>query len=104
MDYTEIKYDVTDGIATLTMHRPEKMNAFTGTMMAEMIDVFDRVNKDDAVRAVIVTGSGERAFCAGADLSAGARTFDYESRADRPSIAAGPRFFRSIRAAASTGF
>ncbi len=84
MAYTEIKYEVEDGIATLTMHRPDKMNAFTGTMMAEMIDAFDRANKDDAVRVVIVTGSGDRAFCAGADLSQGAKTFDYENRDDRP--------------------
>lgn len=67
--YTQIKLDIADGIATLTLHRPEKMNAFTGTMMAEMIDAFDRTDADDGVRVVIVTGAGERAFCAGADLS-----------------------------------
>jgi enoyl-CoA hydratase/carnithine racemase len=83
MAYTEITYAVEDGIALLTLNRPEKMNAFTGTMMTEMIDAFDAANKDDAVRAIIVTGAG-RAFCAGADLSAGAKTFDYESRDDRP--------------------
>lgn len=83
MAYTEIKYDVADGIATLTLHRPEKLNAFTGVMMAEMIDAFDRSDTDDNVRAVIVTGAG-RGFCAGADLSAGAKTFDYDSRSDRP--------------------
>ena len=83
MAYTEITYAVEDGIALLTLNRPEKMNAFTGTMMTEMIDAFDVANKDDAVRAIIVTGAG-RAFCAGADLSAGAKTFDYESRDDRP--------------------
>jgi enoyl-CoA hydratase/carnithine racemase len=68
-DYTQILYDVADGIATITLHRPEKMNAFTGTMMAEMIDAFDRIDADDDVRAVIVTGHGDRAFCAGADLT-----------------------------------
>lgn len=68
-DYTQILYDVTDGIATITLHRPDKMNAFTGTMMTEMIDAFDRIDADDAVRAVIVTGHGGRAFCAGADLT-----------------------------------
>ncbi len=67
--YTQILYDVADGIATITLHRPEKMNAFTGTMMAEMIDAFDRIDADDDVRAVIVTGHGDRAFCAGADLT-----------------------------------
>ena len=84
MDYQEIKYEVADKIATLTLYRPEKMNAFTGRMMLEMIDAFDRADADDEVRAVIVTGSGDRAFCAGADLSAGGATFDYEKRADRP--------------------
>jgi enoyl-CoA hydratase/carnithine racemase len=68
-NYTQILYDVADGIATITLHRPEKMNAFTGTMMSEMIDAFDRIDADDDVRAVIVTGHGDRAFCAGADLT-----------------------------------
>jgi len=74
MDYTEILYDVEDNIATITLHRPDRMNAFTGTMMREMIDAFDQVDADDEVRAVIVTGSG-RAFCAGADLGGGGETF-----------------------------
>ena len=68
-DYTQIRYEVDAGIATLTLDRPAKMNAFTNTMMDEMIDAFDRSDADDAVRVVIVTGSGERAFCAGADLT-----------------------------------
>jgi enoyl-CoA hydratase/carnithine racemase len=68
-NYTQILYDVADGIATITLHRPEKMNAFTGTMMSEMIDAFDRIDADDDIRTVIVTGHGERAFCAGADLT-----------------------------------
>ncbi|MBZ6378362.1 enoyl-CoA hydratase [Pacificimonas flava] len=84
MSYDEIKYEVEDGIATLTLYRPDAMNAFTGKMMFEMIDAFDKADADDDVRAVIVTGDGERAFCAGADLSQGAKTFDYESREDRP--------------------
>lgn len=67
--FTQILYDVADGVATITLHRPEKMNAFTRTMMQELIDAFDRIDADDGVRAVIVTGSGERAFCAGADLT-----------------------------------
>lgn len=67
--FTQIIYDVADGIATITMHRPEKMNAFTNVMMREMCAAFDLVDADDAVRAVIVTGSGDRAFCAGADLT-----------------------------------
>jgi len=68
-DYTQIRYEVEDGIATITLHRPEKMNAFTGTMMNEMIAAFDAIDADDTVRAVIVTGHGDRAFCAGADLT-----------------------------------
>src|SRR5690606_19869451 len=59
------------------------LNAFTGQMMFEMIDAFDKADADDDVRAIIVTGAG-RAFCAGADLSAGAKTFDYAAREDRP--------------------
>jgi enoyl-CoA hydratase/carnithine racemase len=72
--YTEIIYEVSNNIATVTMHRPDKMNAFTGVMMNELLQVFDEIDADDNVRAVIVTGSG-RAFCAGADLSHGADTF-----------------------------
>ena len=83
MAYSQIRYDVADGIATITLDRPDKLNAFTATMMAELIAAFDAVDADDAVRAVIVTGSG-RAFCAGADLSAGAATFDYDQRDDNP--------------------
>ena len=72
--YTEIIYEVSNNIATVTMHRPDKMNAFTGVMMNELLQVFDEIDADDNVRAVIVTGCG-RAFCAGADLSHGADTF-----------------------------
>jgi enoyl-CoA hydratase/carnithine racemase len=68
-DYSHILFDVDDGIATITLHRPDKMNAFTGTMMREMRDAFDRTDADDDVRVVIVTGHGTRAFCAGADLT-----------------------------------
>jgi enoyl-CoA hydratase/carnithine racemase len=75
--------DVCDGVATITLNRPDKMNAFTGQMMSDLIAAFDATDADDAVRAVIVTGAG-KAFCAGADLSQGAKTFDYESRDDRP--------------------
>jgi enoyl-CoA hydratase/carnithine racemase len=82
-EFATIKTDIDDGIFTLTLNRPEKMNAFTGEMMAEMIAAFDLADADDSVRAVIVTGAGERAFCAGADLSAGGATFDYAKRADR---------------------
>lgn len=68
-DYTQIKLDIADGIATLMLHRPEKMNAFTRVMMDEVIAALDVTDADDSVRAVIVTGHGDRAFCAGADLT-----------------------------------
>lgn len=89
MAYETIKYEVADNILTLTLNRPDKLNAFTGQMMFEMIDAFDKADADDDVRAVIVTGEG-RAFCAGADLSAGAKTFDYAAREDRPEKANTP--------------
>ncbi|HVU21036.1 MAG TPA: crotonase/enoyl-CoA hydratase family protein [Rhizomicrobium sp.] len=87
--YEQIAVAVDDGILTLTLNRPEKLNAFTAKMMREMIDVFTNVNADDSVGAVIVTGAG-RAFCAGADLSAGAKTFDATSNPDRAERNAGP--------------
>ncbi len=89
MAYETIKYEVADNILTLTLNRPDKLNAFTGQMMFEMIDAFDKADADDNVRAIIVTGEG-RAFCAGADLSAGAKTFDYAEREDRPEKANTP--------------
>ena len=74
MEYTQILYDVADHVATITLNRPDQLNTFTNRMIREMIDAFDRVDADDEVRAVIVTGAG-RGFCAGADLSAGGATF-----------------------------
>src|ERR1700733_5184379 len=73
--FETILYDVADGIATITLNRPDKLNAFTGQMMVDMIKAFDLSDADDDVRVVIVTGAG-RGFCAGADLSAGGGTFD----------------------------
>jgi enoyl-CoA hydratase/carnithine racemase len=75
MAYETVLTDVRDGIMTLTLNRPDRLNAFTDVMAREMIDAFDRADADDAVRVVIVTGAG-RAFCAGADLSSGGDTFD----------------------------
>lgn len=83
MDYEEIMYEVADNVATITMNRPDKLNAFTVRMMWEMIDAFDQLDADDNVRAVIVTGAG-RGFCAGADLGSGSDTFNYEEREDHP--------------------
>jgi len=87
--YEHIAAETADGILTLTLNRPDKLNAFTGKMMWEMIDVFTKVNADDAVGAVIVTGAG-RAFCAGADLSGGAGTFDATTNPARKERDAGP--------------
>lgn len=69
MPYSQISLDIDGPIATITLNRPEKMNAFTGTMMNEICDAFDKTDGDDAIRAVIFTGAGDRAFCAGADLT-----------------------------------
>ncbi len=82
MEYRTIEYEVADGVATLTLNRPEKMNAFTGQMCRELLDVLDRVDEDDEVRALIVTGAG-RAFCAGADLGGGGGSFD-NARGENP--------------------
>jgi len=79
MNYEELEYEVADGVLTITLHRPDKLNAFTPTMCRELIDAFDQADRDDAVRAVIVTGAG-RGFCAGADLSSGGSTFDNTRR------------------------
>ncbi|MGD9073753.1 MAG: enoyl-CoA hydratase-related protein [Desulfobacteraceae bacterium] len=78
MDFNEIRYDVEDGIATVTMNRPDKMNALGTIIGKELIAVFGQADRDDDVRVVVVTGVG-KAFCAGADLSAGGSRFDYSS-------------------------
>jgi enoyl-CoA hydratase/carnithine racemase len=73
-EYKTIRYEVKDGLLTVTLNRPEQLNAYTYTMMDELIDAFDRSDRDDDVRVVLVTGAG-RAFCAGADVSAGGDSF-----------------------------
>lgn len=80
-DFQTLLYAVDDGVATLTLNRPDKLNAFTAQMRDELIAAFDLTDADDAVRAVVITGAG-RAFCAGADLAAGGNTFDYAKRQD----------------------
>jgi enoyl-CoA hydratase/carnithine racemase len=79
MHYEQILTEVADGVLTITLNRPDRLNAWTATMGNELIAAFDEADADDAVRAVIVTGAG-RGFCAGADLAGGEATFDYRKR------------------------
>jgi enoyl-CoA hydratase/carnithine racemase len=72
--FETLLYDVADGVATVTLNRPERLNAVDTTVIRELVEAFDRADGDDGVRAVIVTGAG-RAFCAGADLAGGGSTF-----------------------------
>jgi len=101
MSYNTLRYDVTDNILTLTLNRPDQLNAFTVEMAHELIDAFERASNDDDVRAIVVTGAG-KAFCAGMDLSVGGNVFglnedlaptmeDMEQRLDDPEIIAGVR-------------
>jgi len=75
MNLEHTRYEVENGIGLLTLNRPDRMNAFTGRMMKEMIEILAAASRDDAVRVVVVTGAG-KAFCAGADLGGGGKTFD----------------------------
>lgn len=79
MTYETIRYALDGPVLTVTLHRPDRLNAFTPTMAEELIDAFASADADDAVRAVVLTGAG-RGFCAGADLASGGSTFDYRSR------------------------
>jgi enoyl-CoA hydratase/carnithine racemase len=76
-NFSTLDYRIEDGVAIVTFSRPDRMNTFTGAMILDLLDLFDRTDADDAVRAVIVTGSG-RTFCAGADLGNGGETFDFK--------------------------
>ena len=82
MEFETILYDVKDKVLTVTLNRPERLNAFTGQMMDDLIEAFDKAGKNDEIRVIIVTGAG-RGFCAGADLGAGANTFNREVRNNR---------------------
>ena len=101
MSYNTLRYEVADAILTLTLNRPDHLNAFTVEMAHELIDAFNRASDDDAVRAIVVTGEG-RAFCAGMDLSVGGNVFglnedlkptmkDMEDRLDDPQMIADVR-------------
>jgi enoyl-CoA hydratase/carnithine racemase len=86
LDFQEIRYEVDDHVATLTLDRPERLNAYTRVMHEELIQAFDLADADDDVRVVIVTGAG-RGFCAGADLERGGETFDWRERQARGEMA-----------------
>jgi enoyl-CoA hydratase/carnithine racemase len=101
VDFQTIRYEVADGILTITLNRPEQLNAFTTQMATELIDAFHSASEDDAVRAVIVTGAG-RAFCAGMDLSVAGNVFglneglrpglaEVQERLDDPDVIKGVR-------------
>ena len=79
MEFECILYDVKDKVLTITLNRPDRLNAYTGQMQSNLIEAFDKAGKDDGIRAIIVTGAG-RGFCAGADLGAGGNTFNREVR------------------------
>jgi enoyl-CoA hydratase/carnithine racemase len=85
MSYEQILFDVEDGVALVTLNRPDSMNTWTAVMAAELGEAMHRANADDAVRAVVLTGAGERAFCAGADLGRGGGAFaNRERRSEQP--------------------
>ena len=81
MSDSTILYDVNESILTITLNRPDILNAFNTSMLSEIIDALDRADADDRIRCIIITGAG-RAFCAGADLSAGGKTFNADARDD----------------------
>src|SRR6185312_4616120 len=83
MELSEVRYEVADGVATITLNRPEKRNAFTGAMASDLVAAAGAADADDAVRVVLVTGAG-RDFCVGADLSGGAGTFSGRRVENRP--------------------
>jgi len=85
MAFEQIITELSDGIFTITLNRPERLNAWTATMGRELIEAFDIADADDDVRAIVMTGAG-RGYCAGADLSAGGETFDYTARAQEASL------------------
>jgi enoyl-CoA hydratase/carnithine racemase len=88
--FTEIRYEVAAGVATITLDRPDRLNAFTPVMGRELVAAFDRSDADDDVRVVVLTGEG-RGFCAGADLGGGGSTFDDSGKGADGSIGGIPR-------------
>jgi enoyl-CoA hydratase/carnithine racemase len=85
MNFQDIRYELADHLLTITLNRPDRLNAFTPTMGRELIEAFDHADADDDVRAIVVTGEG-RGFCAGADLGGGGDTFDWRDRQEAAEI------------------
>jgi len=85
MSFEEIRYEVADHVLTITLDRPDRLNAFTPTMGRELMEAFDDADADDDVRAIVVTGEG-RGFCAGADLIGGGDTFDWRDRQEADEV------------------
>src|SRR5262245_48091867 len=99
MAYTEILLEITDGVALVTLNRPERLNAYTLTMGRELSAAFAACDADDGVRAIVVTGAG-RAFCAGADLARGGETFDRTAAAEYQGVTPGKPWAKPPRAIA----
>jgi enoyl-CoA hydratase/carnithine racemase len=89
--YGDIRFELRDGVAVVTLDRPEARNTFTGRMGEELSDAYARCDADDDVRVVVLTGAGD-AFCAGADMAAGAATFE---RQEAPGFSAMPLSMRA---------
>src|SRR3954447_9831377 len=85
MDFEQIRCEVADQVLTITLDRPDRLNAWTPTMQRELIEAFDQADADDDVRAIVVTGAG-RAYCAGADLERGGETFDWRERQEGDAV------------------
>ncbi len=83
MQYETLLTDLADGVMTVTLNRPDKLNAFNTMMSRELIDFFQRANTMDEIRAIVVTGAG-RAFCAGADISGGSGAFQVWNDGNKP--------------------
>jgi enoyl-CoA hydratase/carnithine racemase len=85
MSFEQIRTDIDNGILTITLNRPDRLNAWTATMGRELIEAFDEADADDEVGAIVITGEG-RGFCAGADLGAGGDTFDHRKRGEADEV------------------
>ncbi len=96
MSYEQILLDTSDGVATLTLNRPKKLNAWTPHMAGEILDALRKVDEDDSVMVTILTGAG-RGFCSGMDLSAGGSTFDASARQEQAGASSFPSTTEIVR-------